>query len=790
MITRIQLVLDGRVIESQFSDAIDEPIVVGRSQACQWRVPAGDSSVGRQHVKIFRKRRSVWVEDQGSRNGTFFRGRRVPRARLQPGSRVTFGRCAITCERAAEEEVIARDRRPEIRVQSGARKGQRFPLGDDEFVVGSDPAAALVLMDDLLVSHRHATIHKKPDGGFWIVDTESTNGTRVNNQPLERGKERLLQNGDRIDIAHVELLFDDGTVRSRRARLLPQVVAVSLTLLVAYSGYLVYRHCTPSAQDWLVRAGECARLEDFATARSCLDKACRARKARDRERDRLALLSRVDVWERTAKRWREVEAAVKDEALWRAATTNEHARKRAFRSRPVSLCSETSRDAWTWAGTDGGALKTQAEEVGELANLAMGLTDAVTQPNARQRRLVEDFSEELESQLEELEDRRDEAHLKPLVAYSTYWLERAEEKLSHWKDFDGIMSRLSDEQEWPPDFPSLKEDLKRLEKLDEFHAGINIRRLIGVIVKLEEASEEIKERVRSLRQLEFAEARRTIEFPSIDDCGLHQDLSALRDMLTRSFGGVERFAMRVAPRYREWCSLLPASEGVQGFCDRWTDEKTLAEVFGCDCLARGLPKRMRENAAGLYDTYLGIGVFYATISSLSASGEHEIRVESTLPWTLELARARQIFDLAREIRSNLSGANRRQPSPVLRSVAGEGKFRAWLADVDRVLGFETELVGAMCRRARESEGREALIAGGIALLVSSTSKDRKLDGVSLREWVIRKRRELYDRVAALEREYELASPEKQIELRQQILKTGLPGNRKLVQFWIQLNSAP
>ena len=67
-------------------------------------------------------------------------------------------------------------------------------------VLGRDPARATILLDIGTISGVHCRIEKK--GGMWLItDLGSTNGTRVNGQPVLQGQSMAISHGDRIELA-------------------------------------------------------------------------------------------------------------------------------------------------------------------------------------------------------------------------------------------------------------------------------------------------------------------------------------------------------------------------------------------------------------------------------------------------------------------------------------------------------------------------------------------------------------------------------------------------------------
>jgi pSer/pThr/pTyr-binding forkhead associated (FHA) protein/uncharacterized membrane-anchored protein YhcB (DUF1043 family) len=87
---------------------------------------------------------------------------------------------------------------------------QDYVLDKPKVVIGRVPESDINFPEDRLVSRLHATVRYE-DGHYTLRDEGSANGTLVNNQPLEKSTDRMLQDGDQILIGDHELTFKGAT---------------------------------------------------------------------------------------------------------------------------------------------------------------------------------------------------------------------------------------------------------------------------------------------------------------------------------------------------------------------------------------------------------------------------------------------------------------------------------------------------------------------------------------------------------------------------------------------------
>src|SRR3954467_807298 len=90
----------------------------------------------------------------------------------------------------------------ELRITSGADAGKTVQVQGNEFTIGREVGADLVLADGK-ASRRHAALRPLPDGRATLYDLGSSNGTFVNGQ---RVQSVLLQGGEQIQIGDTVLV--------------------------------------------------------------------------------------------------------------------------------------------------------------------------------------------------------------------------------------------------------------------------------------------------------------------------------------------------------------------------------------------------------------------------------------------------------------------------------------------------------------------------------------------------------------------------------------------------------
>ncbi|MEV6651843.1 FHA domain-containing protein [Streptomyces sp. NPDC051219] len=157
------------------------------------------------HHAVLRPAAGHWtLEDEHSTNGTYAEGRRIHESEVGPGSVIRFGNPADG-PRAVLVGRPPPETSPRASVVSAPSATSTFrrptsvrPLPDRTLRIGRGTDNDLVI-DDLVVSRRHAELRAHPDGTYEIVDVGSHNGTFLNGRPVTGAR---VGPGDVIGIGH------------------------------------------------------------------------------------------------------------------------------------------------------------------------------------------------------------------------------------------------------------------------------------------------------------------------------------------------------------------------------------------------------------------------------------------------------------------------------------------------------------------------------------------------------------------------------------------------------------
>jgi ABC-type multidrug transport system ATPase subunit/ABC-type multidrug transport system permease subunit len=178
-------------------------LTIGR--AADNDVVLDDARASRRHAQIRRVEDGGYVvEDLESRHGTLVNGKAVggEPCPLSNGDQVVIGDASLRFL-AGEETRMASRQLAVLETQTVRFDGRRMTIGRDE---SND-----VVLADPNVSRFHAEL-VAADGAIEVVDLGSRNGTRLNGEPVQRGR---LEAGAEIGIGPFGLKFDGTSVIAR-----------------------------------------------------------------------------------------------------------------------------------------------------------------------------------------------------------------------------------------------------------------------------------------------------------------------------------------------------------------------------------------------------------------------------------------------------------------------------------------------------------------------------------------------------------------------------------------------
>ncbi|MER6126851.1 FHA domain-containing protein [Streptomyces sp. NPDC001795] len=153
------------------------------------------------HHAVLRAEDGHWViEDENSTNGTFADGHRMREGRVRAGTVIRFGNASDGPRAVLVDRTTERPSYVSLPAATGTFRNPTAvrPLPSRTVRIGRGADNDMVI-DDLVVSRRHAELRAHPDGTYEIVDLDSHNGTFLNGRPVTRAP---VTPGDIVGIGH------------------------------------------------------------------------------------------------------------------------------------------------------------------------------------------------------------------------------------------------------------------------------------------------------------------------------------------------------------------------------------------------------------------------------------------------------------------------------------------------------------------------------------------------------------------------------------------------------------
>ncbi len=215
--SRPRLILKEEKTGATIEKVLDKGIfTLGRDLRSDWAIK--DPMASREHAIIKEDRDGFYIEDRGSRNGTFVNKDKIIRKKLSDQDEIRIGSAAflfsgkegqtdseISASSLSECEPVPSGPPQEaigswtIEVLSGKEVGRFFELSPKRLSVGRGKTD--VVVNDPKVSRHHADLEWS-EKGFILIDLKSTNGIFVNEQKVDK---KLLSADDVITVGDTRL---------------------------------------------------------------------------------------------------------------------------------------------------------------------------------------------------------------------------------------------------------------------------------------------------------------------------------------------------------------------------------------------------------------------------------------------------------------------------------------------------------------------------------------------------------------------------------------------------------
>lgn len=186
---------------------------LGRDLRSDWAIK--DPMASREHAIIKEDQDGFYIEDRGSRNGTFVNKEKILRKKLSDQDEIRIGSATfLFSEKEGQtdseisaspiSEPIPDSPRQDIgtwtlEVLSGKEVGRFFELSPKRLSIGRGKTD--VIVNDPKVSRHHADLEWS-EKGFILIDLKSTNGVLVNDQKVDK---RLLSADDVVTVGDTRL---------------------------------------------------------------------------------------------------------------------------------------------------------------------------------------------------------------------------------------------------------------------------------------------------------------------------------------------------------------------------------------------------------------------------------------------------------------------------------------------------------------------------------------------------------------------------------------------------------
>ena len=100
----LRLELNRRILYEINDPSPSDTITIGRSSDCVWVIPQEDNVASGHHAVILMRKGHLCLRDTGSRNGIFYKARKIQEKNLVPDDQFAIGNCTLYVEKLKVKE--------------------------------------------------------------------------------------------------------------------------------------------------------------------------------------------------------------------------------------------------------------------------------------------------------------------------------------------------------------------------------------------------------------------------------------------------------------------------------------------------------------------------------------------------------------------------------------------------------------------------------------------------------------------------------------------------------------
>lgn len=764
----LKLELNSSVLYEESTSSISFPILIGRSNSCKWHIPPTDKTASNVHAEILLEKGHYIIRDKKSRNGIYLKGQKIAEHRLSVGDRLSIGDSVLIVEEHVEKKKnILSQKYNKLEQINGSEKGRIISLKDDVIILGSASDSTIVCNDSLISQH-HAEI-KITEDGCWIRDLNSRNGTSVNSVRLMQqngDKGRFLQDGDIISISYIDFRFLDKSVEHIRSHIFLKLGVVITTLVIMLSGYFLYMYSTPDAKSYIDKARVFASKKDFDKALVLLEESTNARNSDLYKFERGDLILRIKQWSHTVKNWEKAKQLIAN-GKWVTA------------NKLISPLLDSNSDVWTWNATDATVAKDQALVMKKISDAFLKSRIDLENPEITTSRLIKSYKE-LEVALNSCVNVPD--YLKLVIIRASDIKEELKYTTTELLEIESIVSKIKNIE----DMQGALDSLVKLQKTINTRLSERIKTkkhyttkakdycnvLIEPLEKLVESQAVLDANIKYASNMQFDKIKRSLPLPNQIITTVSPVLSEKRveliNLNKQLLKDIDTLKLAIESLKNNGISPEKGFVHVNIFKNDY-----LEKVLSCDSFGYPPPKWNRGEPLGEYDKFLGIEPFYDFIINLPDPFNGVSLTD--LPFKPEIIKMRELY-------SSLEIFLEYLQTPTIKMIISKNNddnaILTWALFANEEIERRNLFIDKLKKIANKSSDRRSVIAGGIALMLSNSSKDF---GGEFCKVIIQKHNAIKKEIAKnMKTESSLEKMNKQ---RDYIMSIGLPGNPFVKQMW-------